>query len=1448
MEISKNEFKKEYNTAIDFYNKGDYEHYFHHIRKTIENFGIFLIFDTMQKRGEIEKANYIISGEYSFHIDNNRVCTLTPTPQSREPEGSFFINLAKNALYYVEPSLLNPGQEPKLKRRKTKIDSCLNSLIDFYNTASEIAMHIGKNSTLDPKSQADSCASFFIKVFNDLKSTVSAEASSVFDKLDIPKEESKNNIYIESALRRTNDFSMLDDITNRLVCTPDERYVAFMPENLKDNHGDILNENQIKDFFRINWHLIVDLNKKTSDGLYEQSPIHKRSSIRIITDDISEVTGSFNITNWLFVQGREDLGSLNEAAVMRTAPKTFSKTFSKLVRTGATKDYIIFDFCDKASKLIPKLYDKLEDVFDDWDATARRCKIISFSNDEEYKAQLIEWAGYTGVIVHFVNSSFSEFLVHINEVLLPGESPQQPKVLVKGKSIDMSEARDRYHAAGIDFYSPIRTKEVKPQWDFYAGAEITWDELENQFDVQRDLYRIVRSRITELIRSTRKTTIFTLRHRPGSGATTLSKRLGYDITKDDEAGIVSCTVVDIKSCSNLRITDQYLCQLSERLENTPILAIVESKYIGREKFDYLVQRMSKAGKKIIFFYIEPFTGQYHVPKENVVLLESALKSSELKRFEEKYIQLGLDLKLLEKRKHQNNPIEVVDFPLMLKDNDTSTNLLSYVKEWMSNLPENLIKFCAFVGFVFKYSDLGVNQTLLKSIWKIDGHYSIMSYPRECVNAIKKLLIEEMNDGQPNGVWRPRYNRFSSFLLNSYKDNWESSISEIAKEFISLCKLSGELGSDDKDMLYSIFVMRKNADYRALEERKNIKNKFSLLVKDINDVERAESLFLSLVESFPEDAVFRGHFARFLYEKASMAKSITIDDRLYIDAQYQLTQAFDINPDDSDLYHMQGMLLRRRIGTLVKMYNNELQKNESADVDIIGIRDCLEEWVQTAFNAFEKSIQLNPGSPYGYAAESQLFRDAIEFGQKLQKVNDYSFCETDYIFADYTEKLGNVLDQFEQVCYAFKNEGLTQILDSYYIYEQVRAYHENLIGHNKEAIEKYRNMYNVTHDEKKLFYGHLLVKSIVYSKSSKKDTRKAYRNLTYQERKEIEKILEYQKNKGDIKSYETLFLLKLYGSDEFSLDETIDLLKEWENQYHYNNQLGWGYLNACFYLAVCYCAKAIKGAVPNLELKTLSETYFKKAKEFANQFDKGTVLPQCYLGERDDIHSIVDKNLKDADAATVTGLIHKIHNNNGILKLLCGIEVTFNARGFDMLRDEGQTTLRGVLGFSYSGPGLYDFRPDNDCIESSLSFDEQDESETSFEDLNESYAPAENLEDEELSTQNSKDFAKSQIKIVGKIDSEQLEKLSRGIFKGNKQPREYMEGEVVHGTISTDLKSIIGPCGRCTIDKKTGFSIGFSPKECDYEVNRKVIFTVKVGKNNNNPSLPWYYATQIMPDE
>lgn len=1449
VEIIKKSFEHDYKEALAGFGNGDYVLFLRNVRVAFEWLCKLIANDVLEDDILFQD---LLEGNKTITCDwNLGVCSISAGDGVAKEESSLAF-LARNSIYYKKPQLLT--NDKAMKRVKKAIDQTFQDIFFWYGKISGEGSH--SKIEEDARMQSEAIASLLPIWIKELKKVLSTETVAFLENMPTPKL-ADISISSEKGIEENNDYIVLDELTNRFEQLPGVNYIALLPECLTDKYGKPLSSSQMQEFFRIQWNFVVDLNKKTEDGLFEQAPAAQKSSLRIITDNISEVSGLTNMTNWLFAKGRIDLSGFDDKKALRDTPKLFGNVFSKIVRTGLTNDYLIFDFCSSSPKLSVRLFEKLEDVFGNWDAVQERCKIISFTKDSAYKERLLEWTEDYGVPITFVDATFGDFVTHIADVKPELAESKPMRLLVRGNSKDLTESRERYRAAGIEFFGPTQTKEER-KWDFYSGAEITWEELDKQFDVQRSLYRLVKSKVSEIIRTTRKTSVYTLRHRPGSGATTLARRLGYDIQKEDEVGVISCTVVDIRNCSNLLLTGQYLEKLSEETDNTPILAIVESKRIGREKFDNLVKRMTDAAKKVVFFYVEPFTGATYHQRDNVALLESFLRNDEQNRFEEKYKLLGLSEQLLSDTKSKNRVLEVIDFPLMLKDNETSNNLSSYVKEWMEALPDNLKEFCAYVGFVFKYSDLGINQTLLKPIWGNKEHISIRTYRKEEQDALKKLLIEESaEDGTPTGIWRPRYNRFSKFLLSAYKANWETGLSDFAKNFIYLCQKAGELGSDDKDMLYSVFIIRKNADYRAIEDKGNIKNKFSLLVKDLDDTERAESLFAALVKAFPEDAVFRGHFARFLYEKASMTKEIEINDRLFADAQDNLSQAFDLNPNDSDLHHMQGMLYRRKISALSRQFIRDMNE-EPDNIDKREVEDCLIEWTDSAFNAFERSIQLSPASPYGYAAESQLFKEAIVLGQKILGANDYLFCETNSTYSDYTEKLGNVLDLFEQICYTFKNDGLTQIMNSLPIYESVRLFHQNLVGQNQESIQRYRTKYSSEAGEKKLLYGSLLVKSIIYSRTKTKDTRRAYSNLTRQEKKEIETVLEYQKNQGDVKSYETLFMLKLYSPEEFSLDEAIDLLKEWERQYTEGDKNGWGYLNACFYLAVCYCAKSIQGKVQNKELSSLAMTYFNKSEEFAKKFDKGTIQPQCYFGEREDIHCIVDKYRKDMDASTITGVIHNIKNNKGILRMQCGVDVTFNAKGFDIMRDEGQT-LRGVLGFAYSGPGLYDFRPDSDEKLTEVAMEIQEEKEISFEELEQSFAPTEDLVDEPIvDDENIEDNIlgvkpKINIKQVGYIDVSDYKghsKKSSVKSKSNETPTPnctQQKKENLHGTINKDRTRVYSDILKknIIIERTEGFKPDCSPKEYDYSEGEGVLFELKETINPRT-NEPFSFAINVRP--
>ena len=218
MEIIKNQFKEQYNKSIEFFNENNLEYYFFHVRKTIELFGKFLILDLFNLNQNIEVGECIINGSKSFTLNNN-ICSISDQPQSRQPEGSFFIILAKYSFYYLYPPLLNPGGQTTLKRAKFKVESCLDSLIDFYNTASEIVMHTC-DTDLDIAAQARSCASFFIKTFNDLKKQISDDAFTFLNSLEVPSEEQTmaSNEQVQRLFNRITTF--LSWIILLTICLP----------------------------------------------------------------------------------------------------------------------------------------------------------------------------------------------------------------------------------------------------------------------------------------------------------------------------------------------------------------------------------------------------------------------------------------------------------------------------------------------------------------------------------------------------------------------------------------------------------------------------------------------------------------------------------------------------------------------------------------------------------------------------------------------------------------------------------------------------------------------------------------------------------------------------------------------------------------------------------------------------------------------------------------------------------------------------------------------------------------------------------------------------------------------------------------------------------------------------------------------------------------------------
>lgn len=1317
-------FEDEYSSAISFYNEKDLKHFNKDIRVAIEFFGRLLLFDIM--------------GESTYHdMEDNRVFIgaggrIVPQNYGYSVESSGWISNAKNALLSL--TMYSAGDN-KHKTLRKKIDSCIDQLNAQYGETSETSQHSG--SSLDPERmryQADLCIATFPALFLSLKEYISNDLYSFFSSLPRPSVISDDGISMSGIiLEKETALSALDDYVNGFKRQGGVKFIAILPENASSS----LLKKRFSIFFRIKWSLVIDFNPDDSspDTLFKAAP---SKSTRIITDPLNVTDGS-DLTNWMFARGRNSLSVYSNTALLRNFPSEFKQVLSQMAKTGSTDDYVIVSFCDSdEATVLSRAFDKLEDVFDSWESAESRCRIVCLSKNPEFSERLTTWSEGIDYNIYFVPADIKDFVDHI-DWSLPSSSSEEKNdcQMVRGKSLDISDDIIRYRAAGIEFFGPQMAETTSNTiWDFYSGAEINWKELENDCDVKREKYIIVKNRIVDIIKNNRLNVIvFTLKHKPGSGGTTMARRLAYDIYKEDEADLISCVPVQIKNSKNIKDTVDYLSKLSEDIGNACILAIVESKDIRRSDFDNLVQRLGRAKKRVVFFYLETTYTRIDDKLREVAYLDDTLMGDEAK-FVTKYKAQGLSDAAIDmaRAERRNRSLEVIDFPLLLKEDMSSDSLSSYVAEWMQNLPGNIKEFVGFVGFAAHYSQMGLNQNLVKATWLDTStrHYTLKGYNSDTLFAIFKLLIEEYSGDDPLGVWRPRYNKFAVHLIKAaWGENWKTRLPEIAKKFILYCSQSGQLGDEDQEMLHSLFIIRRDVDFRA--ENVARKNKFSLLINDLEDPERAASIFSCLVEAYPSDAVFHGHFARFLYEKASSpANNVSAYDKLFIDAQDQLDIAFSISPYDADLSHMQGMLIRRQISALKK----EFERKEDKDDDYIAdVRSTVKDWVEDALEAFDKSIVFDPSSPYGYAASCQLLREAIEFGRVLLQRDDYSFCDSEPQYIEYVNELGDRLDQFELVCYSFKENALAQITPSLNIYNDVRLFHRDLIGCSGFSIAKYRDLYSQTTGEMKGLYGDYLVKSILYSKTNTKDYRTAYRYLKDDERKEVEQVLQLKRSEGDLRCYDSLFKLYRYGKKEYPLDSAIDLLLDCESQYQASEQKGWGYLNACYYLAVCYSALAIHGNELNSELVSKARKYFDEATKLAHLFEKSTINSLCYLGEKKDIHCIVDK---ESDGMIVSGIIMSIDNNKGIMRMKCGLEASFNANKMDKFKFQGKA-IQGIIGFKYSGLGLYKF--------GEADYEENTEEEIE-EIIKNSYVP-DFSEEEDKAPESTPDS--SGIKVVGKID-------------------------------------------------------------------------------------------------
>lgn len=240
-------------------------------------------------------------------------------------------------------------------------------------------------------------------------------------------------------------------------------------------------------------------------------------------------------------------------------------------------------------------------------------------------------------------------------------------------------------------------------------------------------------------------------------------------------------------------------------------------------------------------------------------------------------------------------------------------------------------------------------------------------------------------------------KFKEILLrgnSERKDAWQDNLPELCKEFIEDSNISGEQSHHIQEkILQPLFI--GNRKQRA----DGSKEAFTDIVLQMNEDAR-ESVFVKLAETYPDNAHYHSHLARFYaYTKKNSEKALEYADK-----------AIRLNDQDALLFHIRGMCYRQELYRKIDDIKEASKSNRpffSEQVD-----EILYDLAPKAAKEFQTARKLQKYSEYGYVAHIQMLIKLIDFGHSLTKQSKAEFLSSEK--EPYSEWLDEAATLLEEV--------------------------------------------------------------------------------------------------------------------------------------------------------------------------------------------------------------------------------------------------------------------------------------------------------------------------------------------------------------------------------------------------------------------------------------------------
>lgn len=480
---------------------------------------------------------------------------------------------------------------------------------------------------------------------------------------------------------------------------------------------------------------------------------------------------------------------------------------------------------------------------------------------------------------------------------------------------------------------------------FLRGVTIPWSDLNVGIDADREitppLEREIRRQLDE--RSTRRINLW---HWPGAGASTIARRIAWNLHHDFPT-VVAREIHPQETAERLR----HIFAVTR----LPILVIIDLPGVTKEVVDRLYTALRRSHTHAVLLNVaRRFDPNSRIEVGNHYL-DAILSDREAIR-----LANVLSLSVPSKRSDLFDLVQETDrrkripfyFGLVAYGKDFK-GLESYVHARLSEATLPKRQTVILSAFAYYYGQLEISIQSFGPLFDILPSKRI-SVTEVLPDYIREILVEDQDQIRPSHYLIAEEILQQELGKHRGRRNWRTGLADLAVEFIDLLSSLPHSGRGTlTEVLRSVLIDR--GDNRS--PAGPWEAQFSQAITDIPSIEGRQRVLEHLTQMFPEEPHFWAHLGRFHSREVHNHRS----------AHLAYQRAIALLPHDSVLRHMAGMGWRNELYDLLAQVHRLPWRELEPQVFNL---------VEEATREFEEARNLDSHSEYNYISQVQMVERVI----------------------------------------------------------------------------------------------------------------------------------------------------------------------------------------------------------------------------------------------------------------------------------------------------------------------------------------------------------------------------------------------------------------------------------------------------------------------------------------